>query len=161
LERTTKINLIVSGAIISMAVAIAILIPNPGTIEVELWLPENATLAKGLPSKVHLSGTVVTIPLETYQELSRTFQEQKVIIQKKVDTHEIVIHYLGNEGPFTYHAIKRFSSYLHINLKTVRLEGSTLKYNPLNVYLPDVAMIGLGILGGIASFLAIRRKYDC
>jgi hypothetical protein len=169
LKRREKIGLIIFAVMITIAVTTAIFLPlPPDKADISLWLPENAIMAKGLASNVYLSGTVVTIPFETFQTLSKDFVEQKIIIAigegQPSTTYTVVVHYLGKDKDgFTYHAIQQYSNSLGIPTNTIRLEGNTLKYGVEDSWLGKVLLVAAegvaGVLVLIVGFLP--RLKDC
>lgn len=152
------LGLIVWASIIAIAVTFAINSPPPGIQETDIWLLENAVLAEGFSSRVYLSGTVTTIPLEKYQSLTETFQLQKVIVELDGTNYRIVIHYLGEAKEFTYHATKTYSHWMGVSFKTVQLEGSTLRYNVAYPLVGDVMNILGGLVAGALAYVFIVAK---
>jgi len=161
LKKWTEIGLQLCGVIISMSVIIAIFVPSlPSRAEAEIRLPSNAVVAKGLGSEVHLSGTVVDVPFDNYRELSESFQDQKVILA--LDKETIVLHYLGSDGKFTYHATQRYSYFLGIATKTIQLEGNILKYDLEGAYTLDLLIITGGCIAGVVVLLvSLKKSRDC
>lgn len=106
--------------------------PLPAEAEMPLFMPQNTILAKGLVSEVYLSGTVVTIPFDTFKNLSGNFLEQKIIIESKSasdgESCAIAVHYLGKDKDgFAYHATQEYSYFAGVD--NIRIEGNTLKYH--------------------------------
>lgn len=159
LRKRTKIGAILCTVIILASIAAAILTPDPPNIrKVTIWLPEDAGMAKGIGSEIYLSGTVVTIPFETYQDLSKDLQDQKVITARET-SNVITIHYLGEDESISYHATQVYSSIATIRTETIHIEGNTLEYADSNFWTFDFLIITFGVMAGVIVLgISMKKK---
>jgi hypothetical protein len=129
LERGEQLGLILFAVMTAVTYATFVFIqPLPPDAEIPLLMSPNTVVAKGLASDIYLSGTVVTVPFETFEALNENFSEQKIITVSRSSI--ITVHYLGKDKDgFTYHAIQEYSYSMGIDTDTIRIEGNTLKYH--------------------------------